>query len=568
MATLESLGKVLSADVLVVGGGIAGLTAAISIKEASPDVAVLVVDKCAPGFGGKANKGGGNLAFLAPEDSLEEMLEFRVQKVGCYLEDQELLRDFLSGTYGVLQRIETWGCTVFHKPDGSYVYVRYAENMPWRMALCEQDITESMLRHARKNKVKFVDHVSIVDLVKDGDRVAGAVGFSVIDGAFYTIKAKAVILANGNQNYKLMRRWASGRGDGIAAAYRAGAEMRNAEFGSFINWVFADTKEVCQGAENVLYNAKGENISKAVRPVIEADLASKEVVAWYKAMVAGDGPVYANMPENAIAQASHKAFHSDGVAVRPVTTRFWTLTIKKAMAGSKNPGPMQEVIPGFIGEGSPVRVDHQMATTVPGLYAVGDVAAAGSAWAGAVPAPPGRMRGGGMMGAMWMAMRGGPAAAAYVAGAAEPAVDAAQVEALKERIFAPLQVAGGVEPPEMIRAIQDIMQPVGNTIYKSEDRLNAALDKVLALKAELPRLHAKDWHYLAACNEAGAMVNSAEQFFRTSLVRKESRGWHIREDYPERDDTNWLKWILAKDVDGEMVVSTEDVPVDRYPLKP
>ncbi len=413
MATLESLGTALSTDVLVVGGGIAGLTAAISVKEASPDVAVLVVDKCAPGFGGKANKGGGNLAFLAPEDSIEEMLRFRVEQVGCYLEDQELLRGFLSEMYGVLERIETWGCTVFHNPDGSYVYVRYAENMPWRMALCEQDITESMLRFARKNKVKFLDHVSVVDLIKDGERAAGAVGFSVIDGTFYTIQAKAVILANGCQNYKLMRRWASGRGDGIAAAYRAGAEMRNAEFGSFINWVFADTKEVCQGAENVLYNAKGENISKAVRPVIEADLASKEAVVWYKTMLAGDGPVYANMAENVIAQASHEAFHSDGVAVRPITTRFWTLTIGKAMAASKNPGPMQEVFPGFIGEQSPVRVDHQMATTVPGLYAVGDVAAAGSAWAGAVPAPPGRMRGGGMMGAMWMAMRGGPAAAAY-----------------------------------------------------------------------------------------------------------------------------------------------------------
>jgi succinate dehydrogenase / fumarate reductase flavoprotein subunit len=568
MATLESLGKVLTTDVLVVGGGIAGLSAAISAKEAAPDVSVLVVDKCAPGFGGKANKGGGNLAFLEPEDGIEEFFKFRVEQVGCYLEDQELLRDFLSEMYGVLQRIETWGCTVFHNPDGSYVYVRYAGNMPWRMALCEQDITESMLRFARKKGAKFVDHVSIVDLIKDGDRVAGAVGFSVIDGTFYVIKAKAVILANGNQNYKLMRRWASGRGDGIAAAYRAGAEMRNAEFGSFINWVFADTKEVCQGAENVLYNARGENISKAVRPTIEADLGSKEVVAWYKTMLAGDGPVFANMPENEIAKFSQKAFHSDGVATRPITTRFWKLTIGKAMAASKNPGPMQEVFPGFIGEQSPVRVDQQMATTVPGLFAVGDVAAAGSAWAGAVPAPPGRMRGGGMMGAMWMAMRGGPAAATYVAGAGEPVVDTAQVEALRNRILAPLQTVGGLEPPELIRAVQDIMQPVGNTIYKSEDRLNTALDKMLTLKAQLPRLHAKDWHYLAACNEVASMVNSAELFFRTSLLREESRGWHIREDYPERDDKNWLKWIVARDLAGEMVVSTEDVPIERYPLKP
>jgi succinate dehydrogenase / fumarate reductase flavoprotein subunit len=163
MATLESLGKVLTTDVLVVGGGIAGLSAAISAKEAAPDVSVLVVDKCAPGFGGKANKGGGNLAFLEPEDGIEEFFKFRVEQVGCYLEDQELLRGFLSEMYGVLQRIETWGCTVFHNPDGSYVYVRYAGNMPWRMALCEQDITESMLRFARKKGAKFVDHVSIVE---------------------------------------------------------------------------------------------------------------------------------------------------------------------------------------------------------------------------------------------------------------------------------------------------------------------------------------------------------------------------------------------------------------------
>lgn len=568
VAPAQAPDQVLSADVLIVGGGIAGLTAAISAKEAHPQTSVLVVDKATCGFGGKANKGGGNLAFLEPDDDLEEMFRFRVEKVGSYLEDQELLREFLAGMYGVLKRIETWGCTVFHNPDGSYVYVRYWEGFPWRMALCEQDITETMLRKAKQLGVKFIDHVAVVDIVKDGDRAAGAVGFSIVDGAAYDFRAKAVILANGCQNYKLMRRWASGRGDGIAAAYRAGAEMRNAEFGSFINWVFADTKEVCQGAENVLYNARGENISKAVRPAIEADLDSKEVVAWYKAVLAGDGPVYANMPENQLAAFSQKAFHSDGVATRPITTRFWTRTIGKAMAASKKPGPLQEVFPGFIGELSPVRVDHQMATTVPGLYAVGDIAAAGCAWAGAVPAPPGKMRGGGMMAAMWMALRGGPAAAGYAAAAPEPQADAAQVDSLRARMFAPLLRTEGVEPQEVVRAVQDIMSPVGNTIYKHEDRMEAALDRVLALKEQLARLTAKDPHYLAACNEAAAMVNSAEMFFRASLARKESRGWQIREDYPARDDAEWLKWVILKDEAGEMRVWTEDVPIARYPLKP
>lgn len=584
MSALESMGKVLSTDVLVVGGGIAGLAAAISAKEAVPDVSVLVVDKATNGWGGKANKGGGNLAFLAPEDSVDEFLKFRVEKVGCYLDDQELLREFISEMHGVLQRTESWGATIFHNPDGTYLYVRWADTMPWRMALCEQDITESLLRFSKKQGTKFVDHVAIVDLLKDGDKVVGAVGFSVIDGTFYTIKAKATILANGNQNYRLMRRWASGRGDGIAAAYRAGAEMRNAEFGSFINWVFADTKEVCQGAEDCLYNAKGENISKPVRPEIEADVHSKEVVAWYKAIVAGDGPVYANMAENYINNVTAAAFHTDVAAKRPITTAFWTRTIGKAMAAAKNHGPMQEVHPGFIGEHSPVRVDHQMATSVPGLYAVGDTSASGSGWAGAVPAPPGRMRGGGLVNGLWSGMRGGAAAAAHAAGAAgtgagaaepgggagadEPRVDVAQVEALKARMFAPLERPDGVEPPELVRAIQDVMSPVSNSIYKSEARMKTALATVLEIKAKLPQLRAKDWHYLAACNEVASMVNSAEMFYRASLERKESRGWQIREDYPDRDDKNWLKWIIVKDVDGEMVVSTEAVPIERYPIKP
>ena len=114
--------------------------------------------------------------------------------------------------------------------------------------------------------MRFIDRVEIIDLLKDGDRVCGAIGFGMIDGECVIVQAGAVVLANGNQCYKLMPRWSSAGGDGIAAAYRAGAPMRDAEFGNFINWVFADTKEVCQGAEDVLYNAKGENISKASGP--------------------------------------------------------------------------------------------------------------------------------------------------------------------------------------------------------------------------------------------------------------------------------------------------------------
>jgi succinate dehydrogenase / fumarate reductase flavoprotein subunit len=567
MATLESLGKVFSTDILIIGGGIAGLAAAITAKDTSPDVDVLVIDKATSGWAGKANKGGGNISYVDPEDGVNEFVKYHVHNLGCFLEDQELLRAYGEEARGNLDLLESWGVHIFRHEDGSPKYIRWTEGLPWRMAVMDQDVTLNMLKHAKKQGTRFIDKVAVVDLLQEGDRVVGGIGFSVIDGTCYIIKAGATILANGGQNYRLMRRWNSGRGDGIAAAYRAGAQMRNAEFGNFINWIFVDSRDVCQGAEDVLYNAKGEHITKSIRPVIEADLHSKEVVAWWKDMKAGNGPICANMAENRILNEIVPAFHSDALAVRPIATAFWGRTIGKAMAAATKPGPMQEVIPGFIGEQAPVMVDHRMATTLPGLFAIGDTSYTGSAWAGAVPMP-GRMRGTGLGNAVFSGVRGGQAAVKYVSGANPAEVNTTQAEVLKESMLAPQKRRSGIQPPELVRAIQDVMSPVGNSIYMREDRLKKALSKILEIKAKLPELWAKDWQYLSACNEVKSMATSAEMFFRASMERKESRGWHIREDYPGMDNKNWLKWIIIQNKNDEMVISTEDVPIERYPIKP
>ncbi len=105
-------------------------------------------------------------------------------------------------------------------------------------------------------------------------------------------------------------------------------------------------------------------------------------------------------------------------------------------------------------------------------------------------------------------------------------------------------------------------------MYKNKERLEEALGMVLDVKAQIPDLKATDFHHLAACNEVKSMVHDAELFFRTSLERKETRGWHIREDYPERNDAEFLKWIIVKDDKGEMAISSERVPIERYPYKP
>ena len=568
MTTIESLGNVFSTDILIIGGGIAGLASAITVKESNPDIDVLIVDKATSGWAGKANKGGGNITYVEEEDGLDHFVKFHVQHIGFFLEDQKLLRAYGEASRANLERLEGWGVHIFRHEDGSPKFVRWTEGLPWRMAVMDQDVTLKMVSHAKKLGVQFIDRTAIVDLLQDGDRVLGAIGFSVIDGTCHIIQARATVLANGDQNYRLMRRWSSGRGDGIAAAYRAGAQMRNPEFGNFINWIFVDSRDVCQGAEDVLYNAKGEHITKAIRPTIEPDLHSKEVVAWYKEMLAGNGPINANMAENRILNEIVPAFHSNALAVRPISTAFWERTIGKAMSAATKPGPLQEVIPGFIAEQSPVKVDHQMATTLPGLFAVGDVSFAGSGWAGAVPSPPGRMRGTGLGNAVFSGIRGGSAAADYVAGVEAAKVDPDQAQALKEAMFAPLKRSASIEAPILVRAVQDVMSPVGNSIHLHKDRIQSALASILEIKTQVPQLWAKDWHYLSACNEVRSMVLSAEMFFRACLLREESRGWFIREDFPEMDNTKWLKWIVVRDSQGEMTLSTENVPIDDYPVKP
>ncbi len=564
MATLDSLGTVFSADLLVVGGGIAGLSLAIRAKELDPEVDVLVLDKVVSGWGGKANKGGGNIVFM--DAAADKVLDFHVNNVGEYLEDQDLLQKFAEESRPDLERLESWGVHIYRDDAGEPRYVRWLPEHPWCLAVLDQDLTLNLAKHARKLGVRFRDRVEIVDLLKDGERVCGAIGFGMVEGECVIVRAGAVVLANGNQCFKLMPRWSSAGGEGIAAAWRAGAVMRNAEFGNFINWVFADTKEVCQGAEDCLYNAKGENISKRVRPTLESDVHSKEVVEWWKEMKAGNGPIVANMIENYVNNEIVPAFHEDKLAVRPVSMKFWGLTIGKAMAAATVKGPMQPVMPGLNAELSPVKVDHLMATTVSGLFAIGDTGYGGSCIAGAVPAPPGRMRGSGLGFAVFSAVQCAPAAvAAARAGAGAP--DAGQAEALKARIVAPLG-RSGMQPVEMVHAVQDAMVPVGYSIYKSADRMSEALDKVLALKEQVPQLSAGDPHHLAACHVAEAMVLGAELFYRASLAREETRGWHLREDFPERDDAHFLKWIEIRDVAGEMALSLEDVPVSTYPLQP
>mgnify|MGYP000355736449 CR=1 FL=1 len=119
-----------------------------------------------------------------------------------------------------------------------------------------------MRANCHKTGVKFIDKTTISDLLTRDGKIAGAVGYSIIDGTFYVFEGKSVVLCTGSQNYRVAPMWSNGRGDGIAAAYRAGAQMRNPEFGNFAQLYRVHSNRECVFGENVMYDAYGENITK------------------------------------------------------------------------------------------------------------------------------------------------------------------------------------------------------------------------------------------------------------------------------------------------------------------
>ncbi len=411
MPSIASLGKVISTDILIVGGGLAGVSAAITAQETGPSLGILVVDKAtaSKGYAGKSGRTAGLLSYVTEKDDPEDFVRYCLEEIGCYLNDQILLRELAYSSKWIVERLTDWGVDVPRDEAGRIDYVKWP--FPWGTASVDPYMCHAMSRYAKNKGVRFLDKVVIVDLLTDEDRIAGAVGFSIDDGSYYIFKAKAVILANGSQNYDVTLIWC-GTGNGIATAWRAGAEMRNAEFGNMCDfarvdpqgWLYYGVHGGAHIAHDHLRNAAGENISEKYRPGFHSSMDPVAALAWYRETLAGKGPIsvdtsiFTNPPFFKFHPAALDQMHREAV---------------KANFPDNKPF---DVVPGFIGELSCIKVDHQMATTVSGLFAAGDVAGMGSARGGAVPTPPAKIHGTGILNALFMGARSGPAAAIHCEG--------------------------------------------------------------------------------------------------------------------------------------------------------
>jgi hypothetical protein len=172
------------------------------------------------------------------------------------------------------------------------------------------------------------------------------------------------------------------------------------------------------------------------------------------------------------------------------------------------------------------------------------------------------------MNALLSALMAGPSVSQYIKETAPSKADSSERARLRDSIFAPLNRESGWPASDAIQRVQEAVVPVKYSMRRNRERLEEALTRIERVQARLPELFAKDPHELGRCHEASCIALCARIEFEAALARTESRGWHYREDYPQRDDANWLKWVIVKKMEDKMVITTEAIPVDRFKIKP
>ena len=549
----------ISTDVLVIGGGMAGCFAAIKAREQGREV--VLVDKGFVSKSGETPYAGDTVVFNeAWGHDLDAWLT-QVSVVGEYLNDRRWNEIVFRESFERFLDLRSWGVQ-FLEEDGEPVRLSHPLT---QIVMPDQDkfpplvsqvvhwlpgFPTAIRKQVVRSGVKIVDRFVVTDLLKQGERVVGAVGFDVEGAEPRALHAKATVMCAGGGGFKPVGYPTHElTGDGHVMAYRAGAVVTGKEF-------------------------------------LSPHHTDPDTPAWppmYLFFSAGHSAALPGMwRDERMVNAQ-----GDEIPLRGMAWHGWIDAEWEAHEGrapvvmeSRKDGRTRSVSgPGAHGSmlghaaGGIVPVDDTCATHVPGLYSAGD--SCGTCFVGAAYSGFGFAT----MHAAVTGARAGRGAADYAAHADVPAPDLDAVAAATERLRAPARRKGGFSPRWATQVLQNALAPYFVLYVKQDERLRAALATVEFLRDRIvPRLCARDDHELRLAHETASMVTNAEMKLRASLFRTESRGTHYREDHPRRGDPDWLAWVRLKDEEAVMTPYTDPVPEawrpdpaqpyeERYPMR-
>ncbi len=533
---------VVETDVLIVGGGMAGCFASIKAKEKGVDVTI--VDKGYVSKTGQTPFAGSTMIFNPKwGDDLDAWMN-QVFTIGEYVNNRVWTEIAFKDSYARYQDLVSYGVEFLKEgdePDRPVHRSPHPFGAPSKAVHWKPNFPVVLRKQAVKVGVKIMDRVMVAELLKQEEKVVGAVGFSMDSLDVFIFKAKATVISAGSAGFKTLGYPISElTGDGHAMAYRAGAEIIGKEF--------IDTHST--RADHPGYRSSPRPFLESPRGFLRSRLRGK--------------------PGDAI------AVNAEGEEVLR-RGQSWPLWLELEIEAHAGRAPIKglrgtlgrDIRVGGAAEGMsthsadgiwPVNNNTQCASSIPGLYAAGD--SLGTMGIGANYSGFGFAT----VFAAVTGARAGWAAAAFALQTEKSAVDEEEVARATKFVRAPLERKGGFSPRWVTQVLRNIMIPYYIMRIKHATRMTAALTLVEFLRDHLvPKMYAKTSHELRHAHETRNMVLNAEMKLKASLFRTESRGDHYREDYPRRDDPNWLAWILLKEENDNMKFWKKPIPEEWWP---
>jgi fumarate reductase flavoprotein subunit len=549
MASNGLQGNHIETDILVVGAGGGGLMAALSAKRAAPPgTQVTIVDSWKVGRSGHTAFSNAWTVVVAPDDDLESVTK-EIIAGNDFIADQPLIHRVLETSWDRLKDLEGIGLNWPRNEDGSY-YRRPTRGLKDTRVMYPEggglEFSWKLKRGIEDEGVQILDRFFVTGLMKgDGERVTGAVGVHSRTGEFFAITARATIIATNAITFRtgFVRDLT---GTGTLLAYRAGAKLRNAEF-SYLRpgtprFYFEGIAFAIQDGASFV-NEKDEQFMLEYEPEW-GDRADVPRIARAMAMEKqkGNDPLYLDMSR--IDPDKREFYFSSTVAWMQNFLDKLGDEARTDMFGKTPYYPQNQMTKMGIATDADCRSD------VPGLYA------AGLAQAGCCNHFAG-FHIGMCIGTGWFAGR----AAVQDLDHLPPAkLDSSETRALYQDTMAPRDDTADAESDNWLLDFQRFTARYDIALWKSADRLEAALQTLGGLRERFAELRAPDNHELVRIKESEAMVLAAEIIFRASLMREESRMSHFREDFDFRDDENWLAWIDVADSPGGPVLTKTPIP--------
>jgi fumarate reductase flavoprotein subunit len=579
--------ELLRHDILIVGGGGAGLRAAIAIGEENPQLSIGVISKVYPMRSHTVSAEGGAAAVIKPNDQIEYHFKDTVMG-GDWLGDQDAIDYFVNQAPREMLRLEHWGCPWNREPDGS-VAVRTFGGMQVDRTWFAADKTGFHLLHTLfqtslkfQNITRYDEWFALSLLMEDGE-CHGVAALELLSGRVRAFAGKATILCTGGGGriFPFTTNAAIKSGDGMSMAYRAGVPLKDMEFVQYhptgLPFTGILITEASRAEGGILVNKDGYRYLQDYNlgtPLDHLDPNSGH-------------PKNKNMelgPRDRLSQCFVKEFdkgrtipgpygHVVHLDVRHLGEEKIMKKIPFVRELAKNyagidpvyePIPVRPVVHYMMGG---VSTNREAATLIPGLFAAGECACVSINGAN-------RLGSNSLTELLVFGMVAGRGAAQVaLSGKKQPNANAllAQAEDEQKRLTREfLGKSGGTETLSNLKAELATTMEQGAGIYRTEETLKTTCEEVLKLRERFKNVklddHTNSFNTeLVLALEMQSLLDVAEAVAFSALQRKESRGSHQRSDYPQRDDVNFLRHSLAYRTEGEPRIEYQDVVITKFP---